>query len=252
MNWEHKCSLRWLAERQRYLTATDIKSLLPVTKTGRKREVTDLDYIKVMSGKMRELTEEDCISYGAAARGHILEPYAIDALNQMLVEMQGEKSHETFFWWDDKLISMPDRQIAFSPDAMNVPMTDNFETPSAIAEVKSYGYEKHLVTAYTPKEQLEERWQIATSMALLEQIDHAYLVLFNPSMYRRTFVIRYDRSDLKHEIKIIRQIEDDWKDFAMTGVLTGPPISGAVWSNIGEDEASIIREIEKRQQLNPV
>ena len=34
MEWKHKCDLGWLTERQKYLTASDIKSLIPFTKTS--------------------------------------------------------------------------------------------------------------------------------------------------------------------------------------------------------------------------
>lgn len=251
MNWEHKCSLDWLRKRQRYLTASDIKALLPITKTGRKHDVSELDYLKVMASKMVTLTEEDCMSYGVMARGHILEPYAIDALNTMLKEMQGEK-HETFYWWDDELVSQHGRLIAFSPDGMDVPMGNPSLAPTAIAEIKCYDATRHLVTAYTPKELLEERWQIATSMALLDSIDHAYLVLYNPKMkYRKTFIIRFDRSELKNEIDIILGIEGKWRDFRETGILTRKPDNGAIHSHHGGNEESIMADIEQRQRLNP-
>lgn len=252
MNWVHKCDLEWLKSRQRYLTASDIKSLLPVTKTGRPRSVGEQEYLKVMASKMTTLTEEDCMSYGVMARGHILEPYAIDALNTMLVEQQGAEEHELFYWWDDQLVATPGRAIAFSPDAMNIPMDDDVSMPTAIAEVKSYDPARHLATAYMPKDQIEERWQIATAMALLESIDHAYLVLFNPKMrYRKTFVIRYDRADLQKEIDIILQVEKDWVEFRENGPLTRRPANGAIHSHHGGNEETIIREIEERERLNP-
>ena len=253
MKWEHKCDIDWLRSRQRYLTASDIKSLLPVTKTGRKREVTDLDYLKVMASKMVVLNEEDCMSYGAAARGHILEPYAIDALNTILKEMQGPEA-EQFYWWDDKLVSIHGRAIAFSPDAMDIPMMDTpAREPHAIAEVKSYDAAHHLAVAYTPKEQIEERWQIACAMALHDSIDHAYLVLFNPKMkYRKTFVIRFDRDELKREIDMILQVEKNWKEFRENGPLTKMPPNGGIHSHHGGNEDSIIEEIMLKSKVNPV
>jgi len=252
MEWKHKCSLDWLRARQRYLTASDMKYLLPETRTGRKREVGDMEYLKVMSSKMVKLTDEDCMSYGAMARGHILEPYAIDALNTMLFEMQG-KDHEMFYWWDDQLVSKGNRAIAFSPDAMDVPMGDPTLVPHAIAEVKCYTAERHLATAYTPKNLIEERWQIATGMALVDTIDHAYLVLFNPRMkYRKTFVIRFERDELLHEINVILGIEKDWVTFREKGPLTIRPANGAVYSHHGGSEESIVEEIERMQRMNPV
>ena len=253
MDWKHKCSIDWLKERQKYLTASDIKNLLPVTKTGRKREVGDLEYLKVMSSKMVSITEEDCMSYGAMARGHLLEPYAIDTLNQILVRVQGEEEHEMFYWWDDKIISEQGRAIAFSPDAMDVPMGAPSLEQRAIAEVKSYSPANHLAVAYTPKEKIEERWQIATAMALRDSIDHAYLVLFNPKMkFRKTFVIRFDRSELEREIETILEIEKNWVLFRETGPLSSAPASGAIYSSLGGNEDTIIKEIEQRQRMNPV
>ena len=253
MNWEHRCDLEWLRDRQKYITASDIKKLLPVTATGRPRKVGDEEYLKVMSSKMVQLTEEDCMSYGAAARGHIMEPYAIDALNGMLSDMRSGNPGETFYWWDDKIVSLPGRTLAFSPDAMDVPMVDEYDTPHAIAEVKSYGAEKHLLTAYTPKDKIEERWQIASAMALLDSIDHAYLVLFNPKMKkRRIFVIRFDRSELEKEIETVLEVEGNWTKFRMVGPLTKKSPNGAIWSGRGGSEQSIAKTYEEHMRLNPI
>ena len=252
MNWVHKCDLGWLKERQRYLTASDIKNLLPVTKTGRKRTVGEEEYLKVMASKMVTLTEEDCLSFGAAARGHVLEPYAIDSLNATL---QTNKIHDYFFWWDDKLITQPGRLLAFSPDGMNVDMNDEdaADKTTAIAEVKSYTAEKHLVTAYTPKDRIEERWQIASAMALLPNIERAYLELYNPSMkYRRSYVIRFDRDELMDEIDTVLEIERNWRNFRMFGLVTKPAANGAIYSHYGPSEESIRKSYDIDKTLNPV
>lgn len=257
MNWEHKCSLDWLMERQSYLTASEIAKLLPTTKTGRPRTVSDVDRIKVAAGKMVDLTEDDCMSYGVMARGHIMEPHAIEALNDMLARTQGS-GVETFHWWDDELVTVPGRQIAFSPDAMDIDMFDvmtmaDVKHAHAIAEVKSYAPDRHLATAYTPKEELEERWQIATAFALLDNLDHAYLVLFNPKMtHRKVFVIRYDRKDLQSEVKAILKVEADWADFLEHGPLNHKPASGAIWSDIDLREEDVMAEAMKADGLNPV
>ncbi len=254
MKWEHKCSLDWLRERQQYLTASEIKALLPVTKTGRPRKVTDMDRLKILSGKMRELTEEDCMSYGAAARGHLLEPYAVKEANRAIraaVASAGGKAEE-FYWWDDILVSNPRRSIAFSPDALNVPMTANIEAPTALMEVKSYHAPDHyMATAYTDPLEREERWQIATPMALLDQIDHAYLVLFNPSMKNpkdRLYLSLYDRKDLSEEIDMILEVEEEWDEFLKRGC---PLPSSTVNYPMDLTEEDIVAELEQRQRLNP-
>lgn len=255
MKWEHRCSIDWLRDRQRFITASDIKGLLPVTKTGRPRTVTDIDRLKVMASKLVDVTEEDCMSYGVMARGHLLEPYAIDALNNMIVRMgksigKAEKMH----WWDDRIVSIEGRSLAFSPDAMDVPMDDPdyIGKVTAIAEIKCYDPAHHLAVAYSRPEEIEERWQIASAMALLPNIQHAYLVLFNPKMAdRKIFTITYERGDLEKEIAMVLQVEREWDMFCESGPLTKHPASGAVWANIGGSEADIIAELEQRQALNP-
>jgi len=243
MEWKHKCNIDWLYERQGYLTASSIKRLLPVTATGRPRKVTDVDRMKVWASSLVEIREEDCWSYGAAARGHLLEPYAVAELNDMLED-------EVFFHWDDLVVTRPGRHLAFSPDAMNIPMTHkDWSDVTAIAEVKSYSHEKHLSLAFTEKEKLEERWQIAAAMALMDDIKHAYLVLYDPSMPDYdTVAIRYDRDDLEDEIVTVLKVEKDWSDFMIKNhSLPGDRILSTGMKS--EDE--IIEEIEARQRLNP-
>ena len=222
MKWEHKCSIDWLRERQRFITASDIKGLLPVTKTGRPRVVTDIDRLKVMASKMIDIDDEDCMSYGVMARGHILEPYAIEALNKMVIQMNGSlKQADHMYWWDDKIVSVEGRSLAFSPDAMDVPMDDPdyLDKVTSIAEIKCYDAAHHLAVAYSEPDQIEERWQIASAMALLPNIDHAYLVLYNPKMVeRKIFAITFTRKDLKKEIDMVLEVEKEWDKFCEAGV----------------------------------
>lgn len=248
MEWKHKCSLAWLQERQRYLTATDIKSLIPVTKTGRPRKITDMDRLKVLAKKRVILTEEDCWSYGAAARGHLLEPYAIDALNDFLIDLGAPR--QMFFHWDDEVIHVIGSSLAFSPDGLDIPQLHNpGDYPTMMAEVKCYSADKHTTLGHTPKMELEERWQIATAMATLDTIKKAYLVLFNPSMQTdRLYVIEYTRDDLVEEIKMVRTIDADWDVFLCTGMPLPPDVE--VYSKTRK-ELSIIDELERAQRLNP-
>ena len=64
MKWEHTCDIDWMRARRACLTATDIKELLPVSKTGRPRKVTDENYIKVYARKLEEYNTDDCKSVG--------------------------------------------------------------------------------------------------------------------------------------------------------------------------------------------
>lgn len=251
MKWEHKCSLDWLRARQKYLTASDIKALLPITKTGRPRKVTDQDRLRILANKQVVLTEEDCWSSGMAARGHILEPFAVREFNEYAKLYYNEK----YYWWDDKLVSRPDRFIAFSPDAMDVPMNDPNAADNVrkILEVKSYNPERFLLTASMSNEDLEERWQIATAMALLPNITGAVLELYNPSMKSgqiRWF--RFSRNELEKEIEMILKVEDDWKDFCCNSDLAFGIYKDSYAEEAALSESQIIKAIEERQRLNPI
>ena len=252
--WFHKCDLNWLKARQLCLTATDVKDLLPITKTGRKRVVGDDAYLKVMARKLVKLTDEDCISVGAAARGHILEPYAINCFNENALT-------GTFYHWDDVVIQRENAhpfELAFSPDAMNEIMNPEIRksnqrllkgsNATVIAEIKSYSAEKHMLCGYTPSDELEERWQIATAMAVLDSIETAYLLFYNPSMKNQLYVVDYDRFDLANEITMIKEVEEKW----LAWISNLSKLDRHLMIN-GDDNAEhkIIDEIIKREELNP-
>lgn len=251
--WFHKTDLDWLKARQKFLTATDVKELLPFTKTGRKRTITDENYLKVLSGKLVNLTEQDCISTGAAARGHILEPYAIERFNNHNVFGSLQLHH-----WDDVVITRknPDLySLAFSPDAIDF-RQDHFKSRclaidgiKVISEVKSYYPERHLLCGFTPKEELEERWQLATAMAVCDSIEEAYLLFYNPSMEKQLFIVDYDRTDLADEIEAVLEVEQNW--LAWRTATLGKLQEHYVVNGNPDEEQSIINEIIKREELNP-
>lgn len=217
MKWVHKCSLDWMKARQMYLTASDIKELLPVTKTGKIRKVGDEQYIKVLARKQTMIYEDECISYGAAARGHILEPYAVRAFNARF------PSEDKLLHWDDMIIARHDSfvyKLAFSPDACDIEQPDDplhdvvsFAKPHVIGEIKSYSAERHLTCGITPPESLEERWQIATAMAVCPSIERAHIIFYHPSMRYQMFTHCYEREDLADEIQMVLNIEKDFNDF---------------------------------------
>lgn len=248
MRWEHKCSLAWLRARQDFLTATDVRELLPVTKTGKPRKVSDEAFMKVYSHKVEQLSEWNCYSYDAAARGHVLEPYAVMRLDDTL------GLH--LYHWDDTIVTkglIPQRNhLAFSPDACDVPPLEGAVVchchPRMIAEIKSYYPDKHLVRGCTPKEDLEERWQLAVAMTVCESIEQALLVFYNPSLEKAMFVVEYSREDLKDEIELVLQVEQDWLTFIenLESKFCHTLIRGDV-----DDERKIMDEIERRYVDNP-
>lgn len=248
MKWFHKCDPAWLEARQKCLTATDVKELLPVTKTGRKRTVGNEAYLKVFARKIEAVTADDAVSTGAAARGHVLEPYAIDRYNAF----ETTKLHH----WDDVVIIRPTHRfgmLGFSPDAMSIPMPDNHPTQvvenvESIGEVKCYAAENHMIRGYTPKDELEERWQLATAMAVCDSISEAKLIFFNPSLKNEMFVVDYRRADLAREIETILDVEEAWLDWL--GNLANLEHNSLFVAD-GCYEKEIVEAIMKAEELNP-
>lgn len=191
MNWFHTCSMEWMQERQLHLGASEARKLVPLTATGRKRNVTDEDYLGILAGKIAYIGQDACESTGAAARGHILEPFAVEAFNE------AEVFEEKMFHWDDLLIHRSgDWSLSYSPDSLDIDQREFEKTaskkgvpaellkPTRLVEVKSYGIAKHLQTACAKPETLEERWQIAAAMLVSPSIEKAALALFNPDIGR--------------------------------------------------------------------
>ncbi len=223
--WYHECNLDWMRARQSVLTASDIKDLLPVTPSGRKRIVDDLDRLKVLARKKVVLTKDDCISTGVAARGHIMEPYAIELWN-------ANKHNSTLYHWDDVVVRESGSCIGFSPDACDIVQPDegivfdDVEAITTIGEVKSYSPEKHTACSHKRySSALEERWQIATAMYVCPNLDTGFLIFFNPDIPELAMTVRkYDRPSLRSEIEVIQKIVDDWRDFIATRIYRAAPV----------------------------
>ena len=253
MEWHHECYEGWLRARRSCLTATDVKELLPVTKTGRKRSVDEENFLKVLARKKTNITKDDCKSSGAMARGHVLEPFAISRFN---TEFDKEMNH-----WDDVVVTREEHEwgdLAFSPDGLDVVIPKNVANNAypmgpvsgtkELIEVKCYNNERHLVCGCTDKKKLEERWQIATAFAVQDSLETAFLVFFNPSMEYQMFVIQYDRADLEDEIGIVLEIEEDWKKWLVSyDVRVNHLIGGDPY-----EEGNIIRKIVEMEKLSPV
>lgn len=216
--WKHRVSVNWLMARTHYLTASSIKSILPVTETGRKRSQAQIEanMMKVASNMMTaHIPNDDCISTGAAARGHLLEPIAIEEANNA--------KKLSLYHWDDVILVKG--LLGWSPDAMSIPQDGGFDKryiynidkkepcPASIGEVKSYLMERHITSVYTDKKDCPERWQLAVGMALLRNCQYANLIFFNPDSTVRLAIKTYSRQDLEEEIKMVKEAEKSFQEF---------------------------------------
>lgn len=221
-DWKHNVSEVWLLARQPYLTASEILGLIPEYKRIKKGKV-ELFRSPVFArlyGEKQSL-DVDPESRGPAARGHVLEPYAVDEANRII-------GKQRFYWWDDRIIT--DRPIGFSPDGLDVPplggtrikvdktqlisKSEKIPGPTSMLEVKCYQAGKHfqckLAASYGRL--LDERWQIACGMAVCPTITEGWLVFYAPQC-RDVFMHRYSRIDLMEEIEIVREIAEMWFSF---------------------------------------
>lgn len=206
--WYHESSIEWLKARTNFLTASNVATLWPETATGRKRIVTTDDYIAAILNA-REFAPENAISQGAAARGHILEPYA---LKEFTLQTGIKAEH-----WDDALIH-DNGYIAVSPDSLNIPqpkegiLFDVRDLPciKEVNEIKCYGASKHYQT-YREGICAIERIQIATQMYVCKDANIGRLILYNPRLeYGGLLITRWARESLDHELEIIHDIEEKY------------------------------------------
>lgn len=219
--WRHEVSETWLRTRKLYLTASDIKNLVKEHEricSGKVKLLESKIFAKLYGEK--QSNEIDVESYGAMARGHILEPYAIEDYNK-LTHVSGMK-HD-IHWWDDKIICR--NQVGFSPDGLDIQQLPGTRIicdddhliyrdgrvpgPKRIFEVKCYDGGKHFQKKIAEKKDLDERWQIACAMWVCPTIRVGTLLFYAPQccdMFWYTFF----RKDLEEEIETIDGIQDMW------------------------------------------
>ena len=223
--WQHDVSEEWLRERQAVLTATDVAGLLPEYK----RYLKAADPDKLMPGfaaiwaSKHSVADLDTSSPSpAAARGHIMEPWAVDSWN---LQMPNKYYH-----WDDCIIVDDSNavSIGFSPDAMNVEQTvpdakltvsqdGKFlmshgkpvcDAPTSIMEIKSYEAPKHMKSVIKGRMDHDELMQLAMAFCVLPSLEEARLLWFCPGSAFSMHTEKYTRDDLCDQIKWAMEIAD--------------------------------------------
>lgn len=247
-NWVHKVSLEWLKERQKYITASDIAGLTDKTDSGRKRSqaIIEQNFIKTFADKSRILTEEDCVSTGAAARGHVMEPIAL----RLFQHKYGIEANH----WDDFILTKGN--IGWSPDGLDrkqpiseVRMSGIYIKASRGFEIKCYYAEKHLATGMAYKLTLPERWQIATAFYVCPTLKRMDLILYNPSLDKFQMMLHsYYPEELEEELQQIEEIDkkvdDMWDTIESVACLTEVAINSPL------TEESIYADYERKQRGN--
>lgn len=225
MRYEHEVSLDWLRARQGYLTASDVCRMLADIQRLREGKVKlerCRSFAKTLGSKTNRFPETGSPS-SAAARGHFMEPYAVEEWEA--VRREG-MSH-----WDDFLLASDDTLLAFSPDALNVrqPMgvvrsvdeggrfADDFGepvSPTALLEVKCYDEGSHFQRKLDAMAGVlpDERWQVAVAMAVCPCIERGTVVWYAPQC-GDWFDETFERDDMEEEIETALEAARLWRDF---------------------------------------
>lgn len=226
MEWAHQVSQGWLHARKEVITATELVKLRSGFSRLSKAQQTGIELapnFAALWGAKHSDEELNPMSYGAAARGHWCEPYAVDDFN-INIEKEKRWKYKQYYHWDDCIIV--NEGIGFSPDAMNIPQvtTDvrldvahgkiqNYnDEPKSILEIKSYGAEAHMKAAIKESIHVDERWQLAAAMIVLPCIEEGILLFYNPSIPEYSMSIHtYDRDSLQKEIEELQKIISVWQ-----------------------------------------
>ena len=211
--WEHRVSEEWLRARKGVLSATDIKKLVPaykrVLKKKPKKDEIIPDFAAVWCEKNTDTGDIDTSSPSyAAARGHIMEPYAIHSWN-----MNGMPAVNH---WDDCVVT--NGIIGFSPDALDVlqpveSVSISYKDidPLLGVEVKSYGPDHHIQCCLEGKFDHKEIMQIAVAFAVCPNLGKMALLFFCPDAPISMHADIYTREDLADEIKMVLGIAAEYE-----------------------------------------
>ena len=214
--WKHDVSEDWLRARRDVLTASEIRSLLPEFKRMLKKPEDALSpgFFSFCGAKLSGGIP-DTSSSGAAARGHIMEPYAVEDWNLN----NGIK----YYHWDDIVIKR--NGIGYSPDGLDIEQipemgvelwADNksgklkipgrdqtFRAPTRAIEVKCYEPKAHMKSLIETKEERDERLQVAVAFMVLPKLKVVDVLWYCPEAPVPMFSEYYEKKDLAAEIKVI-------------------------------------------------
>lgn len=221
IKWQHEISAKWLRERRKVLTATEIRDLIPALKRYKKNGDVS-SFVGVWGDKhATPLVEETWAPSNAAARGHILEPYAVEEYNIYKGQLNPKMYH-----WDDFIIVDSRYHVGYSPDAMNIvqpPKGCSIEVeellkfkPSYLLEIKCYEPKHHMQAVYSSPENLKERYQLAAAMAITPTIEEGALLFYCPQCEIGIDTKQLTRDDLEKEIKECCEVIDVWAEVCGT------------------------------------
>ncbi len=236
--WHHEVSAEWLKARQQVLTATDVASLLPEYKRYLKAGSPDKPTpgFSALWCKKHSDVYLDTESVGAAARGHVMEPYAVDAWNK--------QASPKFYHWDDCIIIDSTGKLGFSPDALTVEQDNankiTFKNKCEAMEIKCYEPAQHMKAIMKPKLEHDELMQLAMSFVVLPKLEIARLTWYCPGAPIAMFSQQYDSDDLHDQIRWIMEIAEVYYDKVCPAMEKA--VAGGTWMDAIYTEDEIYQE----------
>lgn len=210
MRWQHEVDANWLDARRQCLTATDILKLWPAAKKWKAEDEIPQTFIGTWFEK-NSVQDQDPISYDAAARGHCMEPFAIEEANRVY--------GKNFYHWDDVLIVRG--HVGFSPDAMDIPQPNlptivkwsdpALKKATEIMEVKCFLPYHHgqCVTCGMEEKQI---MQVAMAFKVLPQLEEAHVLYYCPGAPIDICEYPLSYSDINPYIQRINKVVAIWNE----------------------------------------
>lgn len=225
--WEFDVDPAWLEERKSVLTASEVAKLLPSWKKAVKAPGTiSPEFAALWAEKNSDGLVDTSSPSQAAARGHVMEPWAIDAWNDNVASASSPLP--TFHHWDDILVASDG--IGFSPDGMDTVQPEGpvrldvakngkalkapdgtlYKAPSHILEVKAYDPRHHMKCCITDRMSHDELFQLAMAFCVLPLLETATLLFFCPAAPITMHYETYTREQLSKMIEIVGEIQGMW------------------------------------------
>jgi len=215
--WIYNVSADWLEARKSYLTATDIAGLLPAwkrylkSKDPKKDEKIIPEFAALWASKCSTVEVDTEAPSSAAARGHIMEPWAIESWNAQA----DPKMHH----WDDCVIH--NGILGFSPDAMTIAQLDSrcelgvkeypwLRNADEIMEIKCYENANHMKAVIEDRMEHKELMQVAMAFCVLPNLKKARILWFNPDAPISMHTEVYDADDLHDQCRWITEIAEEY------------------------------------------
>lgn len=253
--WTHEVSADWLRARRGVLSATDISKLLPAYKRVLKKKPGKDEIIPefaaVWAEKHSKNAPDTSSPSSAAARGHIMEPWAVKAWNKEM--------YPPMFHWDDVVIKHG--LLGFSPDALDVEQPrgcvelkvskDHIvgisgSQPKCGIEIKSYEVGHHMKCVLEDRMNHSELMQIAVAFAVLPSLQTMSLMYFCPGAPIEVWVDRYERAELEDKINLALDVAMEYKrnkdildafDFSSSNACPAHCTEEEVWQEFVKEQA---------------